>query len=377
MNLYPVTRRMSAHEDDGASRREFLKASWSALASLPLVSCIARPLPVRMPYGSAIPVRETDTLVNDIHSQLNATRVSTIIKPANLGDIRALILEARATGTPVSIAGGRHAMGGQQFRTAGVLVDTRALNRVRTFDAENGTIECEGGIQWPELVSHIARAQEGLERQWGIYQKQTGADRLSLGGALACNAHGRGLTLKPIIQQVESFDLIDHLGEIRTCSRQENADLFRLAIGGYGLFGIVTAVRLKLRPRVKVRRIVELAEVADVADRFEDRIRDGYLYGDFQFATDTGRDSFLVKVCLPVTGPCRRTHRSRPTQRASTPRTGPASRSTRTGTSVGPSRCTRRGISTPRGRCIGPTTNWRRRTSMTTTPTSTGPSRRG
>ena len=293
MSIRPITRRASAIEDSSVSRRRFLKSSWSALASLPLVGCIARPLPVRLPYGSAIPVRETDTLVNDIHSQLNATRVSAIVKPANLGDIRAAILEASATGAPVSVAGGRHAMGGQQFRTAGVLIYTRALNRVRTFDAEHGTIECEGGIQWPELLEHVAHVQEGHERQWGIYQKQTGADRLSLGGALACNAHGRGLTLKPIIQQVESFELIDHLGEIRTCSRQENADLFRLAIGGYGLFGIVTAVRLKLRPRVKVQRIVVLADVADIADRFEERIRAGYLYGDFQFATDTGRDSFL------------------------------------------------------------------------------------
>ena len=40
-------------------------------------------------------------------------------------------------------------------------------------------------------------------QRWGIVQKQTGADRLSLGGALACNAHGRGLALKPIVDQVE------------------------------------------------------------------------------------------------------------------------------------------------------------------------------
>ena len=62
------------------------------------------------------------------------------------------------------------------------------------FDADNGVIECEGTIQWPALLAQLAVAQDGRERQWGIYQKQTGADRLSLGGALAGNAHGRGLT---------------------------------------------------------------------------------------------------------------------------------------------------------------------------------------
>src|SRR4029079_7390671 len=28
---------------------------------------------------------------------------------------------------------------------------------------------------------------------------------------------------------------------------------------------------------------------------FEERIRDGYLYGDYQFATDSNRDSFLMR----------------------------------------------------------------------------------
>jgi hypothetical protein len=48
-----------------------------------------------------------------------------------------------------------------------------------------------------------------------------------------------------------------------------------------------------LRPRVKVRRVVELADLHDVPGKFASRIGDGYLYGDFQFATDSGRDSFL------------------------------------------------------------------------------------
>ena len=36
--------------------------------------------------------------------------------------------------------------------------------------------------------------------------------------------------MKPIIGDVESFVLIDPSGRRRTCSRRENADLFKLAI---------------------------------------------------------------------------------------------------------------------------------------------------
>jgi len=42
-----------------------------------------------------------------------------------------------------------------------------------------------------------------------------------------------------------------------------------------------------------VRRVVVLGETDGIADRFEERIRDGYQYGDYQFATDSTRDSFL------------------------------------------------------------------------------------
>lgn len=275
------------------NRRDFLKTSSAAALSALPAACVARPLPVRTPYASAIPEHETDTLVNDVHSQLNATRVAAIMKPRGVEEVRTLVAAARASGRRIAVAGGRHAMGGQQFDEGHWLLDTRDLNHILAFDDEHGSVTVEGGVQWPPLLEYLNAAQEGRERQWGIYQKQTGADRLSIGGALSCNAHGRGLNLKPIVQQVEAFDLVDHTGALLTCSRTENAELFRLAIGGYGLFGIITRVRLKLRPRTKVRRVVMLAGTPTVMDLFDERIRDGYLYGDYQFATDAGRDSFL------------------------------------------------------------------------------------
>jgi FAD/FMN-containing dehydrogenase len=274
------------------ARRDWLRAT-SALALDPVAACVARPMPVRLPYASAIPAHDPDLIVNDVHSQLNETRVHAIVKPAGVAGVQRAVADARTAGKPVSIAGGRHAMGGQQFGEAGILVDTRDLNRVLAFDAERGTITVEGGIQWPQLLEFLNREQEGRSRQWGIYQKQTGADRLSVAGALSCNAHGRGLNLKPIVDQVEAFDLVDHAGEIRTCSRHQHRDLFGLAIGGYGLFGVITRVQLRLRPRLKVRRVVVLGETDGITDRFEERIRDGYQYGDYQFATDSSRDSFL------------------------------------------------------------------------------------
>src|SRR4051794_17104631 len=120
--------------------------------------------------------------VNDIHSALNESEVAEEVVVTSLEEIQTAVGRARADGTAVAIAGGRHAMGGQQFCAGGMLLDTRGLDAVLGFDPEQGVIELEAGIQWPALIEYLQETQVGAEPQWGIAQKQTGADRLSIGG---------------------------------------------------------------------------------------------------------------------------------------------------------------------------------------------------
>ena len=234
-------------------------------------------------------------LVNDVHSQLNSARVWRIVQPNNLDDVRKELKAAQAEEKAVCIAGARHAMGGQQFLMDGLLIDTRRMNRVLGFDAEKGHLEVEAGIQWPQLLQHLVNAQKGRERQWTFAQKQTGADKLTIGGCLSANIHGRGLKMPPFIADVESFRLLTANGEVVECSRTENPDLFRLAIGGYGLFGLITSATLRLVERRKLERVVEVRSVEGLPRAFAERIRDGFLYGDFQYSTDDGSTDFLAR----------------------------------------------------------------------------------
>lgn len=231
--------------------------------------------------------------LNDIHSQLNRTRVLRVDKPSTVEALADVVRRAAREGRAVSIAGGRHAMGGQQFGADTVHVDTSGLDAILELDTARGQVEVGAGIQWPGLVSALLERQQGQPRQWGIVQKQTGADRLSLGGALAANAHGRGLIYAPMAQDVEAFTLVDARGELRRCRRSENAELFRLVLGGYGLFGVVATVRLRLAPRRKIERIVEVTGTEGLARRFAARIGDGYLFGDFQYSTDLDSETLL------------------------------------------------------------------------------------
>lgn len=232
---------------------------------------------------------------NDVHSRLNPTRIRKRVDARDPDDVVAAVAYAATHKLPLASCGGRHAMGGQQFASAGVLLDMSGMDRILSFDAGTGIIEVEAGIQWPALMRGYLSLQEGAAEQWGIRQKQTGADRLSIGGALAANIHGRVLDEKPVIQDVLSFELVTSDGEIVTCSRDQNAELFGLAIGGYGLFGVITSVRLQLVRRQKMQRIVDVRTLDELPASFADRIEQGYVYGDFQFVTDETSPDFLER----------------------------------------------------------------------------------
>jgi FAD/FMN-containing dehydrogenase len=232
-------------------------------------------------------------VVNDTHSQLNPTRVARVLRPVGLDALIETVHAARSTGVQLSLCGGRHAMGGQQFRSDGWLVDLRSHAAIHSFDEERGLIVVDAGIQWPELIAACAARRSQGRPAWGIRQKQTGADRLTLGGSLSANVHGRGLRMPPIIADIEAFTLIDASGEVRRCSRESEAELFSLAIGGYGLFGIIADVTLRLMPRVKVERRVEVISLEELVRVPEERDTQKWLFGDFQFSIDEHSPEFL------------------------------------------------------------------------------------
>lgn len=234
-------------------------------------------------------------LCNDIHSKLNPTRVCRVLRPTSESEVAEAIQQAKRDGLAISICGGRHAMGGQQFGEGTVLLDLTEMDSVGGIDRLNGTIEAGAGIRWPELIEALHARQASDDPMWSIRQKQTGADDLTLGGALAANIHGRGLRMKPIIGDVEAFTLVNAAGEVLRCSRTENVEWFRLAIGGYGCFGVITSVCLRLSCRVKLERRVEIITVERFLPLIEERLDEGALYGDFQFSIDEHSPDFLKR----------------------------------------------------------------------------------
>jgi len=257
-------------------RRDFLKGMTAA----PIVAAAS---------GLAAPQGE---LVNDVHTGLNPTWVSSIVRPTSVAEVQNLVKDCRKRGRFLAISGSRHAAGGQQFAADATLLDMRSMNRTLGLDDKTGVLHVEAGIEWPELIQGYLDMQKENAR-WGIRQKQGGADRMTLGGTLAANAHGHSLGSVPIVGDVEWIDVVTAEGATKKCSRKQNRELFSLSIGGYGLFGVITALGLRLVPRRKVRRRVETRTTAELVELIEKRTAAGALFGYFQYSIDETSADFL------------------------------------------------------------------------------------
>jgi FAD/FMN-containing dehydrogenase len=239
-------------------------------------------------------------VLNDVHSQLNPTVPRAVARPRTLQDVQALIRSARSRALKISVAGGRHAMGGQQFAHDGLHIDMGGLRRVLGSDPAAGLLSIEAGADWNDIIA----ATHAMPGQWGIRQKQTGVDAVSLGGSISANAHGRGLAMQPLGDDIEDLTLVTAEGDVVRCSRAAHPELFSLAIGGYGLFGIIYCATLRLARRQRVRRVVDVIDLEDAIAAAYRRAGEGFLYGDFQFAIDPQDDRFLRRGVMASYKPC-------------------------------------------------------------------------
>jgi|694.fasta_scaffold97394_2 FAD/FMN-containing dehydrogenase len=244
-------------------------------------------------------------LLNDVHSRLNPTQVARVIRPNSTAAVVEAVMQAKKENLSISISGARHSMGGQQFAAGAVHLDMRGMNKFISLDSSRRLARVEAGITWPALLAELEKHQHGATPFLTLTQKQTGADELTLGGAVSSNIHGRGLLWQPFVQDIESLTIVDANAETQVVSRQQNQELFHLIIGGYGLFGVITEVELRLIPRQRVERRVEITTLDNIAQRVDGRVKEGCILGDFQFCPDEKSAGFLregVFACYQSVG---------------------------------------------------------------------------
>jgi FAD/FMN-containing dehydrogenase len=151
-----------------------------------------------------------------------------------------LLHRARTNHLKVCIAGTRHTMGAHTIVDGGIVVDMLPFNRME-LDAPQKILRVQAGARWREVIRFLNA--QGLSVE--IMQSN---DDFTVGGSLSVNCHGWQFNRPPIASSVESLRLMRADGTVVICSRTENRELFSLALGGYGLVGIILDVKLRVVP---------------------------------------------------------------------------------------------------------------------------------
>lgn len=179
----------------------------------------------------------------DDASQLNLTKIDTLIKvpsskPEIENQLHQILAYAKEKHLKISIAGAQHSMGGHSIYPNGILLNMLPYRHME-LDEKNNILTIGSGALWEDAIQYLDKHGKSI----AIMQAFSS---FSVGGSISVNGHGWQKNLPPISSSVVSFSLMNQNGEIINCSRDENPELFKLVIGGYGLFGIILDVRLKV-----------------------------------------------------------------------------------------------------------------------------------
>jgi FAD/FMN-containing dehydrogenase len=177
-----------------------------------------------------------------------------------------LLARARTEGRRVSIAGARHSMGGHAIYPGGIMIDMLRFNRMELSEDRN-ILHVQAGATWADIIPYL----DARGRSVSVMQSN---NSFSVGGSISANCHGWQYDRPPIASTVESFRLMKADGTIVRCSRTEHRELFSLALGGYGLFGIILDVDLRVVPNERYRLEQYVVPVDRSLETFDTTVKD-------------------------------------------------------------------------------------------------------
>jgi decaprenylphospho-beta-D-ribofuranose 2-oxidase len=215
-------------------------------------------------YRPTPPIEPTD-VVNDV-ARLNRTVVSDVVQPTNEDEIRNAVLRAAASELKVTIAGKRHSMGGQTLYPDAIALDMLRFNKILSLDETKGILTVQSGATWSAI-------QQFLNPHGLAVLAMQGPNVFTVGGSMSVNAHGWDMRHGPVAASIEWFRILLADGSIRRCSREENTELFHLALGGYGLFGVILDVGLRVTDNAAYVATLSDVDFSQLPTYFENQIR--------------------------------------------------------------------------------------------------------
>ena len=232
----------------------------------------------------------------DDASRMNLTEVSEVwpvpLKPREAeAQLARLFERARHDGLQISIAGARHSMGGHTLIPGGIMIDMTPFNKM-ALDEKQNLLHVQSGAKWSEIIPWLNQRGKSI----AIMQSN---NSFTVGGSISVNCHGWQYGHPPIASSVDSFRMMLADGTILNCNRSKNRELFSLALGGYGLFGVILDVDLRVVNNERYRLEQSIIPVEEALSTFDQMTADSDVAMTFA-RMNINSDQFLKEVIINV-----------------------------------------------------------------------------
>lgn len=171
-----------------------------------------------------------------------------VARCANAREVAEVVRHCREHGIPIVARGQGHTQTGQSTTEGGVVFDTAAMQTIHEVNEEELWVDCDGGVVWRDLVLHVVPLG---------YVPPVLTNNLGVSIAGTTSVAGLGVASYRFGTQADSaveIEVVTGAGEIVTCSREENRELFDAVRCGFSQFGIITRIKTKIRPcKQKIR----------------------------------------------------------------------------------------------------------------------------
>ncbi|MEI2298471.1 FAD-binding oxidoreductase [Ensifer sp. MJa1] len=240
------------------------------------------------------------TVLNDA-SELSPTPVARHMvvnetpQDQAIATIRSAIAEARAAGRPFVASAARHSMGGQSLAREGTVLtlDQEWLEA----DSKARTYRVAAGTRW----STVIRKLDQIGFSPAVMQSN---NDFGVASTFSVNAHGWPVPFSGCGATVRSIKLITAGGDLLTCSRTENVEMFGRTMGGYGLFGVITELELDMVPNALLEPTFTHVDGPGLGQRFVEALAADpsiqMAYGRMDVSLDRFFDDALLITYRPA-----------------------------------------------------------------------------
>ena len=158
--------------------------------------------------------------------------------PETIDQLQALIKKAIAEKMKVTLSGAHYSQSKDTLPSDSnsLCINMKKLNKVR-IDTEKKTVRAQAGATWADI-------QEAANRHGLAVKVMQASNVFSVGGSLSVNCHGWDHQTGTVGETVRSLTVIDQSGNIQKLT--PNDELFRLCIGGHGLFAAIIEAEIEL-----------------------------------------------------------------------------------------------------------------------------------